>query len=308
MDGGFALVNFQTLEAAQFRIKTTLGVSQELYQHCWVFPIHCTGQGSGNLSTIWGFVCSALFDALDFVATGAYFISPDGKHSIQMCMIGFIDDCSQCVNWFSAHPQPTTQELVDIMKQEARLWNDLLWASGDCLEQNKRSFHMVKSSWNARGIPFLVDETDVPQLILTNDQNAQIAIKQLSIYTPHRILGCYIEPTMMMQQQQDILKAKNENCKRIVQTNCFSRAEAWTFSTSTYLPSMTYPFPNIILTESAGKLLHENFMHEMVPRCGYRRSMSSAVRFAPQKLGGAGFWRLYYKWGLMVTLELLKSP
>ena len=43
-----AFVCATTLEHASFRLKTTLGISEGSYQHDAAFPIHGTGQGSGN--------------------------------------------------------------------------------------------------------------------------------------------------------------------------------------------------------------------------------------------------------------------
>jgi hypothetical protein len=58
MNSNVVLVNCNTLEQAKFRIKTTIGVSEDWYAHSEAFPIHGTGQGSGNSPTIWCFVCS----------------------------------------------------------------------------------------------------------------------------------------------------------------------------------------------------------------------------------------------------------
>lgn len=125
-----ALVNCRTLERAKYHLKTKLGVSETCYQHCSLYPIYGTGQGSGNSPQIWCFVASVLFDAFADQAHGAKFYSYDGKLSMELFMIGFVDDCSQRVNCFQAHPQPMAAQLVALMTKDAQLWNDLLWASG----------------------------------------------------------------------------------------------------------------------------------------------------------------------------------
>eukprot|EP00957_Ditylum_brightwellii_P104753 7983723-Ditylum_brightwellii.AAC.1 len=51
-----------TLEEARLKLKTTLGVSEDFYQHCEVFPIYGTGQGSTKLPIIWLIISSTLFD------------------------------------------------------------------------------------------------------------------------------------------------------------------------------------------------------------------------------------------------------
>eukprot|EP00957_Ditylum_brightwellii_P168645 12836166-Ditylum_brightwellii.AAC.1 len=50
-----------------------LGVSNDYYQHCEVFPIYDTGQGSTNLPTIWLIMSSTLFDIHEELSNGATF-------------------------------------------------------------------------------------------------------------------------------------------------------------------------------------------------------------------------------------------
>ena len=307
MNSKVVLVNCKTLEQAKFRIKTSMGISEEGYSHTNAFPVHGTGQGSGNSPTIWCFVCSILFDALDDRTTGAKFFSPDKSYSVQMRMIGFIDDCSQRVNRFEDHPQPSAEDLVGIMQREAQVWNDLLWASGGELEQQKCSYHLIQSGWNARGVPYLEAQPTSPPMYLTQNDGTRTKIIQKSNYQAHKTLGCYIEPAMTMTTQERVLRAKNETFTMILRTNYFSRREAWTLYTSVYLPSMTYPFPNIVLRETVAKELDQIFMATLVPQCGYNRKMATAIRYAPRELGGAGFRRLYVEWGCASITQLIQS-
>ena len=307
MNASVVLVNCQTLEQARFRIKTTMGVSKNWYTHSDAFPIHGTGQGSGNSPTIWCFVCSALFDALESTATGAQFTSPNRKYSIRLHMIGFVDDCSQRVNRFNDHPQPSNEKLVQIMQQEAQLWNDLLWTSGGALEQTKCSYHLIHTEWNAKGLPYLSATTTAPPLILKKPNGQETKVTQLSNYQAHRTLGCYIEPAMTMHTQTKVLRSKNDQFAKLLQTNYFSRTETWTLYSSVYIPSMTYPFPNIILKETFADKLDQTFMPLLVSHCGYNQKMAKAIRYAPRPMGGAGFRPLYVEWGSATVLEIMKN-
>ena len=141
-----AFVNAKTLQDAKFKLKTMLGISTTSYQHCKAFPIHGTGQGSGNSRIIWSFICSTLFEACDSRTYGALFESYDCTTSIRLYLIGFIDDCSQCVNDFAVHPQPTAAQLVQLMQHDAQIWNNLLWSSGGKLELPKCLFHLVETT------------------------------------------------------------------------------------------------------------------------------------------------------------------
>lgn len=50
--------NVRTLEAAQYRLRTDIGLSEASYSHTAQHPIYGTGQGSGNSPMIWCFLSS----------------------------------------------------------------------------------------------------------------------------------------------------------------------------------------------------------------------------------------------------------
>ena len=41
-------INGNTLQQAKYVLKTQLGVSENVYKHSELFPIHGSGQGAGN--------------------------------------------------------------------------------------------------------------------------------------------------------------------------------------------------------------------------------------------------------------------
>jgi hypothetical protein len=87
MNKHVVLVNAKTLQAAKFKLKTSLGISDAFYQHCRIYPIHGTGQGLGNSPQIWCFVsCSILFDALQSTTDGSTFVSYNERDSITLHM------------------------------------------------------------------------------------------------------------------------------------------------------------------------------------------------------------------------------
>jgi hypothetical protein len=58
----FSFIHVQTLEEAEFKLKSSTKVSESSYKRCSTkFPIHGTGQGSSNSPTIWCFISSVLF-------------------------------------------------------------------------------------------------------------------------------------------------------------------------------------------------------------------------------------------------------
>ena len=60
MHKNVTFVHAKTLENAKYRLKTALGVSDEYYQHCKLFPIYGSGQGATNSPQIWLAISSVL--------------------------------------------------------------------------------------------------------------------------------------------------------------------------------------------------------------------------------------------------------
>jgi hypothetical protein len=112
---------------------------------------------------------------------------------------------------------------------------------------------------------------------------------------------------MTMKEQEKRLEAKNITFVELLGSNYFSQQEAWTLYTSVYLPSMTYPFPNIVLRESMAETLDRKFMAVLTPQCGFNRKMATAVRYAPRDVGGAGFRKLYVEWGCATINQMVQS-
>lgn len=300
-----ARMNTNMLEQAKYHLKTSLGISSAYYQHCETKPIYGTGQGSGNSPSIWCFVCSVLFDAFASQAHGATFTDYHNCKETKLFMIGFVDDCTQRVNTFKAENPPSTTQLITLMQQDAQLWNDLLWASGGALEQQKCSFHLIQSSWNADGHPFLTGSTEGQSIQLTH-QGHVTPTHQKSNYTAHKTLGCLINPSYTNAQAFSALQEKNHSLTSLLETNCFSRNEARTLYTSIYLPSITYSLPITPLTKAQCSALDCRLLRALLPRCGYNRNMARAIRYATFDMGGAGFKQLYVEQGALIIQQVFK--
>jgi hypothetical protein len=65
-------IHAQTLEEAEFKLKSSTKVSATSCKHCMKFPIHGTGQGSSNSPTIWCFISSVLFQCYNEKHPGCY--------------------------------------------------------------------------------------------------------------------------------------------------------------------------------------------------------------------------------------------
>jgi hypothetical protein len=145
-------VHAATLQAAKFRLKTAMGVSEEFYQHCHAHPIYGTGQGSRNFPVIWVFISSILFKCHEKYAKGAVFESPDRTVTIRFYMVGFVDDSTGQVNDCRSNVVTPLDDLIKMMAHDAQLWNDLLHISGGLLKVSKCPYHIVyftyRKKWN----------------------------------------------------------------------------------------------------------------------------------------------------------------
>ena len=300
-----AILNCRTLEATKYRLKTNLGISNNWYQHSTQAPIYGTGQGSGNSPHVWNFICSALFDAHEEKAIGATFHSYSKDASIKICMTGYVDDCSQRLNDFSAHPQPQAQELIGRMEKDAQWWNDLLWASGGALEIPKCSYHLIQSNWTNDGNPFLEATITAPPLYLQSP-TGQIQVSRLSNYKSHKTLGHYVNPHGSMHSQLQQLIKQSKHFAELVQTNMLTKEETRIMYQAIYIPSITYTLSNTHLTPQECNLIDIPIHQAVLPRCGFHRFMASAIRYGPYQFGGAGFKDLYTEQTVASTLTALK--
>ena len=82
------LTNAKTLENAEYRIRTEMGVSTTGYTHSSENPIFGTGQGSGNSPMIWCFLSSVLFNCYDELSHKAIYCHPDKSNELNIGMIG----------------------------------------------------------------------------------------------------------------------------------------------------------------------------------------------------------------------------
>jgi len=217
---------------------------------------------------------------------------------------------TQRANRFRADPQPSAQMLTHQMQLDAQKWNDLLWSSGGALEIPKCSFHLIESDWRSDGSPFLKGNVNAPNIYVSNGL-VPSQVKQKSNYDSHKTLGCYANPANRMESQVKQLKKKSNRQADMVLSNALQRSEARTNYAMIYLPSITYTFPVTCLTRDECTQVQAKFMTAIVPRCGFNRSMSLAVRYSPKVYGGAGFTELYTEQGAlgtMMALKHLRSP
>jgi hypothetical protein len=221
-------------------------------------------------------------------------------------MVGFVDDCTQGVNDFSAHPQPSSADLIYKMQEDSQLWNDLLWTSGGALELPKCSFQMIETQWNGRGTPFLRGGKDAPTFRVRNGAD-NVMVRQTGNYESRKSLGVHLNPAGLMKTQMDTLLAKSNKFKECILANVLSRREAQMLYHGIYLPSVTYPMAMTHLTEAECHTIETGFLQALMPRMGYARTIATAIRRAPSSWGGAGLRPLFGEQSVATVQLALRS-
>jgi hypothetical protein len=287
-------VNATTLEEARFKLKTGLGISERFYSHCVAFPIHGTGQGSGNSPVIWCFISSVLFETHETVAHGATFTSPDRTTSVHFSMVGFVDDSTSQTNSFHADPQPTPNEITVLATHDAQLWNDLLWSSGGLLELAKCSYHILDFQFDATGKPHPKGGI-LGDPIRLNDSlsNSTVEVTAKSAFEPHKTLGNLKAPAGNNQTQLTQIITRGTTISRLMATSPIDAPTAAMFFHSILAPSVAYPLPQSFFSYDRLDSAASKFMPLVFAKSGYNRTTSKEILYGPTSLAGGNFTHLY---------------
>ncbi len=294
--------NARTLENAEYRIRTELGLAPTGYRHTAEYPIYGTGQGSANSPAIWCFLSSILFDGYDDVASPAQYQSPCKKITASIGLVGFVDDCNGQTNLFLANEsEETLNEVFHQARSNAQRWSDLLHASGGSLELSKCSCHVMHWLFSAQGAPVLAPKNSSHQerlKVTDRKTDCEHALELLSPYQAHKTLGHYKDPAGTQKEQYRQLKTKSDNLTSFLWTCPLTCLETWTFYYACYLPSVGYPLPCSSLTRTQLNNVQRRAMSIIVPRCGFNRNTKREILYGPLELGGASFRHLYVQQGI----------
>jgi len=301
------LVMAKTLQEAKYKLKTMLGVSEEYYQHCEFFPIYGTGQGSGNSPAIWCVISSVLFEAHSAQSFGATYESPDKLQTIRISMVGFVDDSTGQVNAFLEDVQPNIDVLLQRMRYDAQLWNDLLWTSGGELELNKCSYQVMNWEFTTIGEPSLqAGKVGEPIVLSSGDRASVYTLDSTSAYSAYKTLGHFKAPSGNQTRQYQELKVKADKMAAFLQCSSLDRKEAWTFYFAIFLPSIGYPLANSTLAHKECDQIQRRAFRAIVSKCGFNRNTAKAILYGPIALGGANFRHLYTEQGVGQIILFLR--
>ena len=125
-------------------------------QHCRLHPWFGSGQGAGDSPTKWLVLGSTLFDEYETRATGALYESPDGSWSLQIFLVGFVDDTRNAINRLANH-NTTMADLCLSAQKDCQLWHDLLGVVNQQLELPKCGYHALAYDFLPTGEPKLIN-------------------------------------------------------------------------------------------------------------------------------------------------------
>ncbi len=297
-----AVTNATTLEKAQYHVRTEMGVAETGYGHTNTWPIYGSGQGSGNSPMIWCFLSCILFDCYDLQSHKAIYCHPDRSNSMEIGMIGFVDDTNGQTNDFqNDETSQTLPGLLSNLQANAQLWANLLGASGGALEWSKCSSHLAMWQFSIQGDPVLksVPQTIAHPIPIVDPNTRRVHDMQfLSPYEAHKTLGHYKEPAGTQQEQFRQLKAKSNTSTEFLWKGQMNHKETWTYYYACYLPSIGYPLSCSSLTYKQLDRVQRRAMTIIVAKCGYNRNTKREILIGPLCYGGANFRHLYVQQGV----------
>ena len=296
------LTNAKTLENAEYRIRTEMGVSTTGYTHSSENPIFGTGQGSGNSPMIWCFLSSVLFNCYDELSHKAIYCHPDKSNELNIGMIGFVDDSNGQTNDFlNTETDTTLLHMLRELQHNAQTWADLLGASGGALELSKCSCHVLAWKFSIQGDPVLINVApSLSRPVTVNDpitRNAHV-MEFLSPHTAHKTLGHYKEPAGSQQEQYRQLRLKSDASTAFMWKCEMTPLEASTYYYACYLPSVGYPLSCSSMTRPQLDRIQRTAMQIIVAKCGYNRNTKREILYGPLEYGGANFRHLYLHQGV----------
>ena len=307
-DRRIVFINGKTLEEAKYVLKTQMGVSESFYKNCVLFPIYGSGQGAGNSPGIWCCVSSVIFDLYEEKANGATFHSPDGKITVRVYMIGFVDDTSGSTNDFLAPTQLPLNHYAQLATSDAQRWNDVLHLTGGSLNTQKCSYHFVTYNFTISGLPIPKAGIFDPIISIKFNTDTQVSnLKQLSSMTTHKYLGVFKAPGGKETKGDQILQNKNTVHAKTVAKSPFNRTDTWSYYHAIYLPSMTYTFPSTHHTTSTLTEMEKEIKKAVLPKYGFNRNTPNAVVYGHSDFGGVEMRRLEVEQGIARLYYLMMS-
>ena len=135
----------KTLHNIKHHMKTGYGITKESYEYTDRSPIIGPGQGSKAGSPTCSTLMFLLLMAMDILAKGIYFISPNTSVEYTTKAILFADDNTNYNNNFKEwiRSPPTAQEVLKGIQDDSQTWERCLYTSGRRLKLHKCKYFLM---------------------------------------------------------------------------------------------------------------------------------------------------------------------
>jgi hypothetical protein len=291
----------QTLYSIVHSVKTALGLSKDTYSYSTTSPIIGPGQGSMGGPAACSTITSPLLTAMDRLAHGLTFTSPDQQVHYETRAKMFIDDNSNYSNdfhrWLACPPTP--EALRDMIQHDAQTWERLLWTSGGLLKLEKCLYYLTYWTFDADGTASLVPSSDLPPMHLSSGNSGSItSINQHDSTQSHRTLGNWLSANLQMNTALGKLQTRAGSYTRSIAVGYMTPYDAWISYFACFLPSMTYTFPVSHHTPAQLDKLQAAPKRATLLKLGYRRNLPDAVVYGSIHYGGIGLRPLFIEAGI----------
>jgi hypothetical protein len=291
----------QTLYSIVHSVKTALGLSPGTYTYSDISPIIGPGQGSMGGPAACSTITSPLLSAMDRLAHGLTFTSPDQQVHYATRAKMFIDDNTNYSNDFQRWltQPPTPEHLRDLIQHDAQTWERLLWTSGGLLKLEKCLYYLTYWSFDEDGSASLVPASKLPPMTLSSgDSGITTPIDQYDSTTAHRTLGNWLSSNLQMNTAFEKLESRAGTYTRGIAVGYLTPYDAWVSYFACFLPSMTYTFPVTHHKKAKLDKLQASPKRATLLKLGYRRNIPDAVVYGSIQYGGIGLRPLFIEAGI----------
>ena len=164
------------------------------------------GQDAGDSPMKWLVLSSTLLDEYDTWATGALYKSPNGSWSIQLFLVGFVDNARNAIIGFGGH-HATMADLCLSAQCDCQLWQDLLGVVNQQLELLKCGYHAMAHEFQPTREPTLIISPEA-EIVLIHRTGRPLQITQWPNNRETKYLG-HQESLSNKKPHLDLIKKGN---------------------------------------------------------------------------------------------------
>ena len=136
----------------EFKTQLHNSISKTSYTSTKSLPFHGAGQGAGNAGTEWTFVIVPMIKVAEELTEGYTIKLPQGKATLTIHILGFVDDKRHYVNNFK---ERILQHLLDALENSIWTWDELLTFVGGQLEMDKNAWYLIEWDFDSKEIPYI---------------------------------------------------------------------------------------------------------------------------------------------------------